>query len=396
MSKYYVGTPDGTREGPFDEQAINQRITSGIYKPGCLVWQKGMKEWEPIESHFLMKIEPVRKKKSSIGISLLLLVLLSAGGVGGYKYYQHYDETHLSEEEARKKLMECNISANKYNEELIYRAGDGRGKASIEAILLVGNVTQEAKDQAMESAMERGWKENCEVLLKYGASLSKALEIASRKRFQHQDIKNMLREKTFEKAKGGTLDGDSVVVATERFETEEFQKLIEAGIDVNRADSKSGITPLMQACMDSDHKEKAAYLILKGAGLNIRDKSGHTALWYACRESAEGGNMGDHINLLIQHKADVNATNDKGISCLMVLLQSYASATEARLNQLELLIAAGADVNATIKDTEHGDCVLSIANGNTKAMQLLAEHGAVNTTDARLHTYDHQENKADE
>ena len=58
--------------------------------------------------------------------------------------------------------------------------------------------------------------------------------------------------------------------------------LLKGGLDINLADSKDGVTPLMVSCI-SNRSEVAKLLVASSADLDAADDSGRTALMYAMR-----------------------------------------------------------------------------------------------------------------
>lgn len=51
MTRWYVAI-NNVSTGPFSEEDIGKKIADGAISRGALIWQKGMKTWEPIITHF--------------------------------------------------------------------------------------------------------------------------------------------------------------------------------------------------------------------------------------------------------------------------------------------------------------------------------------------------------
>lgn len=382
MMKYHVALPDGTREGPFDNEIIRAKISQGYYKRGCLVWHKEMKEWEPIEKYFPLN-DSSAGKKSGLWVKLLGLLGLLACGIGGYIYY--YDVTHISIEEAKERLISRNISADEYEKELRFASDYSHEYETMECILLVGNVSKEAKGEALKNSMNKGWLKNCEVLLKYHADLSDALNHAFSEEFRNYDVTQFMKEYVKAHADKPYVIGEALGALLVNNQISFFKELIEEdGADINAKNSE-GMTPLMLAACFKGDAQLVTYLIQKGANLEAKDtQMGWTALTRACCIYGLSGNQerGEIVQLLLQNKANANAVDYAGYNCLMNLLRANYEGTrspEEICPMVKSLIDAGADVNATTKKGVH---LLTIAEtvGNVPVMQLLAEHGAVNTT----------------
>ena len=179
-----------------------------------------------------------------------------------------------------------------------------------------------------------------------------------------------------------------------------IEALITAGADVNAACDEDGMTVLMYAAM-FNLPEMIEFLIQHGASVNTRDFEGATALDYAqAEEQAEAVDklieLGalkslaffdeewwpnatvDNINLLIEDGADVNATDEEARYPLM-----YAAVFNDNPEILKTLVTAGADVNATC--LFNGMTALMYAawqNPNPQVFLTLIELGAdMNATD---------------
>jgi ankyrin repeat protein len=164
-----------------------------------------------------------------------------------------------------------------------------------------------------------------------------------------------------------TRQGDPVLV----------KLLVEAGADLEQADG-NGVTPLLNVIINASvvslggpptgHVETARYLIAQGANVNARDWYGETPLWAA---------------VMVRNLDVPGATRDNRVD------------RDALLALIELLIDAGADVNARTSEhppehrfiTRIGDLswvdftgqtpfLRAALSGDVTVMKLLVAHGA--------------------
>ena len=145
---------------------------------------------------------------------------------------------------------------------------------------------------------------------------------------------------------------------------------IKAGADVNIA-NKDRQTALFRAARNG-HDECVKILIKAGVDVNITDRDGNTALFKA----AEKG-YNKCVKLLVEAGTSVNRKNNFGHTALF---RATMDGKPERLNCIEILLKAGADVNVI---TNHGTCVTrSIMSGGIQVTKLLLKAGAdVNLTD---------------
>lgn len=165
--------------------------------------------------------------------------------------------------------------------------------------------------------------------------------------------------------------------------------LINFGADVNIGDDNNGTTALM-AASSGGYKDIAELLVKSGADVNTNNSYGGTALMYA----AKWGHT-DVAEFLIRSGADVNAKGKDGSTALMsaasgghtdmarLLVNAGADSRTAvvwavkehNFNAVKLLIELGADVNATDND---GLTLLthSILHGRNDIADLLRAAGA--------------------
>ena len=150
---------------------------------------------------------------------------------------------------------------------------------------------------------------------------------------------------------------------------ETLKEIIACKADLD-AQNKDGRTALMLACLFK--QQEAVQIILEaGSNPNIADNHGYTSLFVAvlkgCRKNI--------IQALIDHGADVNATDKDNVTAIM-----YAC-RKRRLNLFHVLLKAGADTNTVDKDDN--TCLWYAAHGNCskKVLQAIIDHGGdVNAT----------------
>jgi ankyrin repeat protein len=125
-----------------------------------------------------------------------------------------------------------------------------------------------------------------------------------------------------------------------------LRSLIENGANVNIRD-KTGMTALMMAGEKGDI-DGVTLLIGEGAHVNTKDKRGETALTHA-----EENNHPEIVKILLDSGADVKTKNDLGWSDLM------HAAGGGHINTVRLLLEKGTDVN--LKDKIWGQTALMLA-----------------------------------
>jgi ankyrin repeat protein len=123
-----------------------------------------------------------------------------------------------------------------------------------------------------------------------------------------------------------------LILAAVYADVQAMKLLIEHDADVNAANI-AGVTPLIRAAFDFD---KTKLLIEHGANVNVRSGMGNTPLILAARPA----NSHRTVELLLNHGADANATNNWGASALM----AAAASSDERL--VQLLLEHGANANA--------------------------------------------------
>jgi len=150
--------------------------------------------------------------------------------------------------------------------------------------------------------------------------------------------------------------------------------LLDSGAPIDLPDH-FGQTPLLAAIFGSGRKETKAnhvpLLIARGADVNLSDNRGQSPLAVASQN-----HQVENVRILLEAGANVNHQDSiDGSTALLKVLESGGGLL-ARNEVINLLVEAGADVNATRKD---GNTVLSLASKYNKdpgVIQLLVNAGA--------------------
>ncbi|XP_039515106.1 histone-lysine N-methyltransferase EHMT1a isoform X2 [Pimephales promelas] len=136
--------------------------------------------------------------------------------------------------------------------------------------------------------------------------------------------------------------------------------LVQAGANLDMCDVEQR-TPLMYAC-ENNHLETVKYLLKAGASTGHKDMRGSTCLHLAARK----GHTDVLQYLLSMPSIDVNCKDDGGWAPLTWATENM------RLEQMKMLISAGADVQ--IRDKEENVCLHWAAfSGCDEIAQLLLE-----------------------
>jgi ankyrin repeat protein len=179
----------------------------------------------------------------------------------------------------------------------------------------------------------------------------------------------------------------------------ELTRQLDNGADVNLKEEKD-VTPLLISVING-HTDVVHCLLDRGANVNARDSNGGSPLM-----AAAAFRRVDILEMLLRKDADANAKNSHGQSALAFAIESsgpscmglsmaeakalWSSSNNANAKIVRLLIANGADVNAT---TDAGVTPLMSA-GNLKTLyceidaigilKYLVDNGAkINAVDSR-------------
>ena len=128
--------------------------------------------------------------------------------------------------------------------------------------------------------------------------------------------------------------------------------------DVDRAERRTGYTPLMMATL-MGHRSAVSALLKRGANVNARDNEGATALLFV---KDPGIAM-----MLLKSEPDLNLASEDGVTVTHVLAANHSMA-----HVLRLAIAKGA--NPTVTDDE-GDTPLHVA-ATAEIVEMLVAAGA--------------------
>ena len=158
--------------------------------------------------------------------------------------------------------------------------------------------------------------------------------------------------------------------AVQKKDLPKINTLLKQGANINAREHINGHFALQYAVYWPD-VSLVKLLLDKGADVNLADTGGTTALIDATRSS--GPEYTAIVKLLVERGADVRADDDAAI---------LSAAKNAAPETVRLLIAKGARVNATDKDSE-GDTVLMQASSGASAatVEMLLSAGAdINAT----------------
>lgn len=212
-------------------------------------------------------------------------------------------------------LLDGNANVNERDEyygttALSWAASEGH--LDIVRLLLKAGADQNAKNEAVERAVRGGHIETLHLLLENGANLDRAMA-----------------QEVFSGAVSYSNNLDMV------------KYLLSFGIDINAKD-KDGYSALLDAAMNEKALPAIQLLLERGADVNIRNNDGETPIMRTYSIAI--------LRALISGGADVNAKDNNGNSVLRWFLHSSVLSRNESEQFIKILIAHGADVNATIKD----------------------------------------------
>lgn len=187
-----------------------------------------------------------------------------------------------------------------------------------------------------------------------------------------------------------------LIVAAEKNLYGMVQTLVKNKANINKQ-NHIGFTPLMEATIQGNNRVMK-YLIDNGANLELKANNGATALIIAVNanntrgakqllesganpniydingvsplmKTIQNGENPELAKILVEHNADLDAKNEKGIPVLM----SYPYRN--RIPVYEVLIDKGADLN--IRNPEgQTPLIKAVLEGNLQMVKLLMENGA--------------------
>lgn len=354
MKKYLVANHLGAYGPPLDEKEILRLLQTGALQPWQNCWCEGMPAWTPLHQMDFVRFAGQQPTASPIGgkpqgrfakyiVPGVMLLLLSAGGMGGIALWNHYTHTPRY---AQKQLLESGAIAD-VNE--------------LEGI----NGTQ-----ALYRCAESGDVENLILYLQAGA-----------------DPNIELKDKVFRYP---------LFAACMRRDFACAEVLLQMGADPNieyENDEGEYVTLLMQACIDND--EECALLLLKNGAMpvsvahtNLREESVNDPYECCCDYRREGC-----LKLLLTYKEGhkpscrsdkwvCRAISGASLSFVKIMIDGGVDVHDGLLytsdyDKAKILIAAGADVNATNDDSARTPLSSACACSNLETVQLLLKHGAV-------------------
>jgi len=128
--------------------------------------------------------------------------------------------------------------------------------------------------------------------------------------------------------------------AMESRDTKAVENILTEGRDIDRADPKTGFTPLHLAIYYGN-TQAAKMLIERGAALEIKDKDGRTPLMMAIDSSQI-----DVVSLLIDKRANINAVDNNLYTPIVLACQN----NDYDINGIKKLIEKGALLNVMSRD----------------------------------------------
>ena len=232
------------------------------------------------------------------------------------------------------------------------------------------NSTNKKHVTALMIACKKGSKDAINVLLNAGADPNNTdadgdtcLHYAARKYWSTEVIQAVIGH-------GGHVNSTNkkhvtaLMIACKKGSKDAINVLLNAGADPNNTDADGDIC-LHYAARKYWPTEVIQAVIGHGGDVNSTNKKNVTALMIAC----ENGHK-DAINVLFNAGADPNITDDVGATCIYhaVLAGCYKDVLEAIVNH-------GADVNVTNKNNKTA-LMVACDKGNKDAINVLLNAGA--------------------
>jgi ankyrin repeat protein len=228
---------------------------------------------------------------------------------------------------------------------------------------------------ALSCAAQEGDADVVEALLKAGADANKADDDgnAPLSGAASAPIAKMLIERGADVNATNNLGETALLTAALDDRADVVEALLQAGADVSKA-AKNGCTPLTFA-----NAPIAKMLIERGADVNVANTRGQTRLWVAARYGDA-----DVVEALLQAGADVNKADEDGYAPLSAAASAKAheDGFAAITTITKMLIDHGADVNATNNRGETA-LVRAMIGDSADVVEALLQAGAdVNKADA--------------
>ena len=165
---------------------------------------------------------------------------------------------------------------------------------------------------------------------------------------------------------------DLLANAVVKKDTSQINQLLNDGVDINTQHPTTGTTVLMIASSYYYYDDLVAYLIRKGAGVNLKENEGKTALLWAASNSLP------NAKILIENGANVNFAANDGMTPFIQATLGVSSG-KVPMEMCELLRKNGANVNAALtRKNASGWTALHYAavNGDIDLVNYLVKNGA--------------------
>ena len=155
-------------------------------------------------------------------------------------------------------------------------------------------------------------------------------------------------------------------------DTVKIEQLLQTGVDINSQHPTSGTTVLMIASSYYYYDDMVAYLIQKGAKLDLQDSEGKTALLWAASNSLP------NAKILVAYGAKVNIAANDGMTPFLQATLGVSSG-KVSIELCDLLRKKGANINAALSmQSAKGWTALHYAavNGDVELVKYLVKYGA--------------------